>query len=288
MNRSSIRILVFVLLAAASFSIATVLQPFAARWNRRAGADSTLKILLGDSRRLFANHFFVKADIAFHSGYYPSVFDQAQTPKDSRHMTEDEGDHHGETEKEHEKEHEREMSFLGPPRDWIERFGRNFFVTHHSHLFGGTEREILPWLRISAELDPQRVDTYTVAAFWLRTKLGKSKEAGQFLREGLMANPNSYEILFALGRLYYEDYHDAIRARNVWELALRRWEQRETGKKDPDHLAYDQITVHLAHLEEDQGNFEAAIGYLELAKKASPTPEALQKQIDELKKKTGK
>ena len=32
---------------------------------------------MGDSRQLFANHFFTKADVYFHSGYYPSVFDQA-------------------------------------------------------------------------------------------------------------------------------------------------------------------------------------------------------------------
>jgi len=50
------------------------------------------------------------------------------------------------------------------------------------------------------------VDTYTVAAFWLRSKLGKVSEAEQFLREGLRANPDSDQILFALGQLYFENY----------------------------------------------------------------------------------
>ena len=51
------------------------------------------------------------------------------------------------------------------------RFGRKFRVTEHKHLSGdSTERELLPWLKISAELDPQRVETYTVAAYWLRPR----------------------------------------------------------------------------------------------------------------------
>ena len=31
--------------------------------------------LLGDSRRMFANSFYVKADEYYHSGYYPTIFD---------------------------------------------------------------------------------------------------------------------------------------------------------------------------------------------------------------------
>src|SRR5437588_5679833 len=118
------------------------------------------------------------------------------------------------------EEHERKMNFLGAPRDWIERFGRHFLITEHTHLEGGKEREILPWLKLSAELDPQRIDTYTVAAYWL-TRLNKPDDAEKFLREGLRNNPNSYELLFELGRLDYDTYHNAARARNVWQAAWR-------------------------------------------------------------------
>src|SRR5437588_9986821 len=94
------------------------------------------------------------------------------------------------------EEHERKMNFLGAPRDWVERFGRHFMITEHTHLQGGNEREILPWLRVSAELDPHRIDTYTVASYWLRSSLGKVDEAEQFLREGLRQNPGSYELWY--------------------------------------------------------------------------------------------
>src|SRR5438552_8197963 len=148
MKRTTTLYLILVLLAASTFTVATALQPRIVRWSQR-GQDSVLKVLLGDGRRLFANHFFVKADVYFHSGYYPSIFDQAAPPQDSRHLAREAEGHD-------EKEHEKEMDFLGPPKDWVERFGRHFFVTKHTHLGGGQEREILPWLRLSAELDSQR------------------------------------------------------------------------------------------------------------------------------------
>ena len=269
--------LILLLLLAGCFSLATLLQGRADGWSKRGQADNILKVLLGDGRRLFANHFFVQADVTFHSGYYPSLFDQARAPQNTRHLTAKEG------EPAHE-EHEKQMNFLGPPRDWIERFGRHFIITEHTHLEGNNEREILPWLRISAELDPQKVETYTVAAYWLRD-LGKVKEAERFLREGLLSNPDSYEILFELGRLYQENNHDPARARNVWDLALRKWTEQEAANKKPDLLKLNEIAVHLSRLEENEGNFARAIQLLELSKKASPHPEALQKQIDELKQK---
>jgi tetratricopeptide (TPR) repeat protein len=269
--------LVLLLLLAACFSLATVLQDRAASWNKRGESDNVLKVLLGDGRRLFANHFFVQADVSFHSGFYPSIFDQANRPKDTSHLTAKEGEPAAE-------EHEKRMNFLGPPRDWIERFGRHFIITQHTHLEGNNEREILPWLKLSAELDPQKVETYTVAAYWLRD-MGKVKEAERFLREGFLNNPDSYEILFELGRLYYENNHDPARARKIWDLALRRWGQQEAADKKPDLSQLGQIALNLARLEEKEGDLARALQLLDLAKRASPNPEALQKQIDELKQK---
>lgn len=278
MRRNALNVLVLLLLVSLVFCAATLLQPEVARWSKRSESDSLLKVLFGEGRRLFANHFFVKADVYFHSGYYPSIFDQTQAPKDSRHMTSQEGS-------QEEEEHERQMNFLGKPKDTFEWFGRHFLITEHTHLAGGNEREILPWLRLSAELDPQRIDTYTVSAYWLRVRLGKVPEAESFLREGLRNNPDSYEILYELGRLYRENYHDDSRARNVWELALRKWTGQSLAKKDPDPLQLEQIAVNLARLEEDEGNLKRAVELLEVAKKVSPQPQVLQEQIEALKQK---
>ncbi len=273
------------------FGLAARLVPWHQSWEGvRAQSGSLLAVLLGDSRRLFANHFFVKADAYFHSGFYPGIFDDRQAHQ-TPHVAEDAGAMEGHNQGEGE-------SFLGPPRDWIDRFSRHFYPSQHTHLDEGgaqknaadksrpspsPEREILPWLRLSAELDPQRVETYTVSAYWLRSRLGKVDEAEQFLREGLRANPDSFEILFELGRVLYENRKDAAHARNVWELALRKWDEQEAGKADPNIFARQQIVGFLARLEEGDGRFEQALAYLEMLKKTSPNPAAVQKQIDELK-----
>ena len=271
--------LVLVLMLVVCFSLGVLLQPRAAKWSRSAESGSVLKVLLGDGRRLFANHFFVQADISFHSGYYPSIFDQGDKPRTTA-LT----GNHGAPDSHDEAAHEKEMAFLGGPRDWIEAFGRHFRITEHTHLAHGQEREILPWLRVSAELDPQRVETYTVAAYWLRVRLGKVQEAEDFLRDGLRNNPDSYEILFELGRLYRENRQDAARARNVWELALARWKAVNAGKREPDLKGLHDIAIPLARLEEEAGNLQRALGHLQLAMKASPHPETLQQQIDALQK----
>ena len=280
--------LVLLLLAATALTLATCLQPRAKTWARQGDSENVFKALLGDTRRLFSNHFFVKADVSFHSGYYPSIFDQASAPKDSKHMMENHGDDHDGHEKEDtdhtaaEKAHEASMSFLGPPRDWIEKFGRRFMITHHSHLNSGREREILPWLKLSSELDPQRIETYTVSSYWLRSQLGKVDEAEGFLREGLRNNQDSYEILYELGRVLEEDRHDDIRARNLWLQSLKKWRTAEAAAKNPPTQTLNEITTHLARLEERSGNLSQAVAYWEMAAKTSPSPDDIEKHIEEL------
>ena len=118
---------------------------------------------MGDSRRLFANHFFAMADAYFHSGFYPTIFDTPE-PEEPGHLTENR------TRSMRRKTPDiDEETFLGQPSDWIDRFGRHFYPTVHTHLSGGNEREILPWLKLSAEMDPKRIETYVTAAYWLRT-----------------------------------------------------------------------------------------------------------------------
>jgi tetratricopeptide (TPR) repeat protein len=267
------------------FALATWLQPWQDRWaGSHAQSDDLLAVVMGDSRQLFANHFFVKADVYFHSGYYPSIFDQ--TIGGTPHMTAAKDEATG-TEENAGHDTDEEAGFLGPPRDWIDRFGRHFYPSHHTHLDApGKAREILPWLRMSANLDPHRVETYTVAAYWLRQHLNKVDEAEQFLREGWRANPDSYEILFELGRVFDENRHDPGRARNVWELALRKWRERTARDGKQKEFLLEQILTRLGQLEEREGNWQKALSYLEELKGVSPNPAAIQQQIEELKRKT--
>jgi len=241
-------------------------------------------VAMGDARRIFANHFFTKADAYFHSGFYPSVFDNLQSYQ-TPHIAEDAGAAEG-------RNSGDETKFMGEPNNWIERFGRQFFPSEHTHLTeGGANgeentnevREILPWLKLSSELDPKRVETYTVTAYWLR-RMGKPDQAEDFLRQGLKANPGDPELLFELGRIFSESRRDTVRARNVWEAGLRNLDSLPDKDSGENKFMTEQLLAALANLEDKENNIAKALVLLERLKALSPNSDAVQKWIDNLKR----
>jgi len=124
-----------------------------------------------------------------------------------------------------------------------------------------------------------------VASYWLRTQLGKVNEAEQFLRQGLRANPGHQELLFELGRIYLENRKDVTRARNVWELALKKWHENEASKADANIFLYEQILGQLAKLEYEDKNYSRAIAYYKALKEVSPFKESIQNTIEEMEAK---
>jgi tetratricopeptide (TPR) repeat protein len=265
-------------------TMATLLAPFfESVQTRRGPAAGPLLALLGDSRQLFANQFFVMADVYFHSGYYPTIFD-AKKKEGPSHL--DVASHEeAEAPKSGKKEPDDDDNFMGKPKDWIEQFGRNFIPTVHTHLQGDKAREMLPWLKLSAEMDPKRIDTYVTAAYWLRTRLNQPDQAAQFLREGLRANPDSYEILLELGRVYYYSKNNFRVARNIWERALAEWQRQDQAKESPDPHAHEEILGELVRDDEQTGNLQQLLADLQELEKISPNKQALDQQIQDTKAK---
>ena len=281
--------------AVTAFTLATSIELRALRWKEGDRAGGALAKILGEGRRLFANQFITMADVYLHSGYYPSIFDRPEA-KASRAVVSGDGDSLNPDQKRHEShqhdengaclhedDHEKAMDFMGVPANWLDGFIRRFRITEHTHLENGREREILPWLRIAIELDPQKIETYTSTAYWLSQKLDRAKDAELVLREGIRNNPNNPELLLEMGLLQYKSNRDVAKARGLWVLALRRWgEQPEEIRKETPHVL-DRIAVNLGRLEESVGNLPEAISYYELAMKVAPSPDALQKSVNEIK-----
>jgi len=151
---------------------------------------------------------------------------------------------------------------------------------------------MLPWLKLSAELDPHRIQSFMVTDYWLRS-MGKTDEAQDFIRVGLKANPGSPDLLFALGQIFLEDRKDYARARNVFLVARKKWHERDdskpaiskNGEEAKDYLLLDRILSSLVKEEEATGHPEQALSYLEELKPDSGNPAAVQKRIDELQAK---
>jgi tetratricopeptide (TPR) repeat protein len=276
--------LLLILLVVICFTTAISLQQrYSEIFAKDGPSESPLASLLGDGRQLVADYFYVQADVYFHSGYYPSVFDQAraQEEQDSDISHPEEGDA------------KEEKGFMGEPLDWIERFSRHFQPSRHSHLAGETVQEMLPWMKLSAELDPHRIQTYLVTAYWLRARLGKSADAEDFIRDGLRANPNSPDLLYTLAQIYLDDRKDYPRAKNLYLAALRSWHERddpkpeksENGSEARNYLLLEGILGGLIQEETDAGHLDKALEYMKTLKQNATDPAGVQKRIDELQEK---
>src|ERR1700690_4399759 len=148
MNSAKTPWLLLIALLIFCFGLAANLHPqFQALENSPRQSDNFFSLLLGDSSRIFANSFFVKADAYYHSGFYPTIFDNNEGFK-TPHVAEDTGavtSHNSGGE---------DVNFMGPPRDWLDAFGRHFIPNRHTHLDEGgptddlrtsdNVREILP------------------------------------------------------------------------------------------------------------------------------------------------
>jgi tetratricopeptide (TPR) repeat protein len=156
---------------------------------------------------------------------------------------------------------------------------------HGESASGGDVREMLPWLKLAASLDPNNVETYTVTAFWLRTRLNRVREAEEVIRDGLWNNPRNPSLLFELGRIYYQDRKDYERARNVFEAGLQSWDRTESLKPEPDKFLALQLLAHLAELEEQTGHYDRSIQLWEKTKEFTPFPANAQKHIDDIREK---
>ena len=139
---------------------------------------------------------------------------------------------------------------------------------------------------MAADLNPHKVEVYTVGAYFLYDHLHNQEAAAQFLREGLRNNPGDCDILFALGRIYYLGFHDVSRARNVWQFGVQKYDLWTPEAKQKNELIYEELAGNLADLEYVAGNHQKAVEWLESVKKVSPAPDEVQKQIEAIRRGT--
>lgn len=298
----SLRVLLVVgFLWTLGFTLALFLEP----WSNRQQAEregGLLPLLLGDGRRLFANHFFAKADAYFHRGVYPSIFDAPRqeemhmvtagqenlsgepedgSASDDAHGHEDEADHEAEHCDDPTHDHAEETA-AAP--DWIAWVNQRLKPGGHAHLEGGREREMLPWLMLATELDPSNAQAYITTAYWLRARLGRVDQAEQLLRRGLARDPRNPDpgLLYELGVLVLESRGDDEHARNLFLLTLDRWERQEAAKPEPSLLLKEAILSRLALIDERRGQWAQAVAWLEQLEPISPRPDAIRQHIEQL------
>jgi len=276
----SAALLNFGLLLTICFCLATWVEPRWREYSKQAGSPASISAkLLGESRRLLAGQALIAADKYFHLGYYPSVFELAEKEEDQHFQ--------GMVTQTNAANPAKEKTQNREPLDWLERFSRHFHPSVHVHADEkgeAAQREILPWLRIAAELEPENPQVYVLAGFYLRTRFNRIDDAESFLRDGLRANPGSPEILLELSKLYLDNRNDPGQSLNLAELAWRRWLEQAQKIEEPDIFLKQQIVTQLVQAETKLGHWRQAIRWLEELKKHSPNPESVAQRIEELRR----
>ena len=123
---------------------------------------------------------------------------------------------------------------LDQERDWRGLFGEierhvKPYDTAHKH---DDPVELIPWYELAVRLNPRLERLYTLGAFYLADFAHEPGEAREMLEAGLKANPNSFEIHGALGRLYVDF------AERLGELAHHHDEEEgheEEHDEDEEH-----------------------------------------------------
>lgn len=101
---------------------------------------------------------------------------------------------------------------LNDDMDWRGPVGRlqREIVPHmaiHSH---SSPVELIPWYQLTLKLNPNIERLYVLAAFFIADFAGEPKKALELLEGGVEANPWTFEVRAALGRLLF-DYHEQLR-----------------------------------------------------------------------------
>ena len=229
---------------------------------------------------------FVMADAYFHSGYYPSIFDRQVTEHDVAEPA------HGKA----EDEDSTSDDFLGPPPDWIAALDRQFVPNQHTHLSSGGPsghmkaaevQEILPWLKLATDMNPQFIRAYTGRATIGCAVFTNPRKPGTFCSRvctTIPATANSCSIWAGFTRKIFTI--PTVPVTSGWRACAPGKAQSANAKTNPEtQLVYEETAMNLARLEESQGNWPQAIKYLEMVKQVSPNPDAIQKQIDEAERK---
>lgn len=160
--------------------------------------------VFGELKYIVSNMAFLTADIYYHGGVYllhePGHDDEHASCllEDFRHSP---GDSHAH-EYIHTHNHEH-GEHARPSWNILLSADKAIRITEHRHLAGHEEKEMLPWIYYATRLNPYNELAYAVGGYWLGLRMARPEEAIEYLREGIVNNPESMQIYDSMGRVYY-------------------------------------------------------------------------------------
>ncbi|MBN1353816.1 MAG: tetratricopeptide repeat protein [Candidatus Omnitrophica bacterium] len=232
-----------------------------------------LSKIFGGFKEYLSDMSFVRADVYFHGGIYNMGKCEHGPCKENLHVA-------GEAEHahEHRENHGHDLpDKIGPNSNILLELGKAIGITEHRHLSGNEEKEIVPWIYYSVKLNPHNIEAYSVGAFWLAIKLKNPDKAITLLKEGVTANPDSWEIYTMLGYIYFIVEKNYANAENFLEKAKKFGDAQKVDKFEKR-----RIYTLLAEIYIKKGRETEAIELYKELLELFPEDETLRKKISGL------
>lgn len=118
-------------------------------------------------------------------------------------------------------------------------------VEHYHHEYewagGSWKKDItfMPLIKLITTLDPHFAAAYDFGGYHLAVNLHKVQEGMDFLNEGLKNNPDSYELNFTMGYIYFFVLKDYQTSYNYLAKAVKFTKDKVNRKNALDLMAHD-------------------------------------------------
>lgn len=211
-------------------------------------AGTVAGAVFGETRAILASQFYEVADLYFHRGV----------------------------------PHRRESALA---IDLFRKLREEVSPSVHTHAAGQSIREIMPWLWMTIRLDPDRVDPYLVAAFWLAGEAARPDLALDVLLEAQRNIAFSYEIQMAKGRIYLRG-GDIERARSAFDAALAFLPRAADPGGQEWRMDKAEALLYRALIHEADGRYAEAAGLLRQVLVLFPDRTTLLVRIEALERGT--
>ncbi len=155
--------------------------------------------------------------------------------------------------------------------------------TMHIHIRGKSVQEMMPWLLFTIRCNPQDVDAYLVAAFWLASDdVARPDLAHELLKEGQCNIPFNSEIQLEDGRIYLNQGRLAD-AKRKFDAGLAFWPGAHSADDKDAQSDKAELLLYRGLLYEADGQTNKTIEAFEEILRMFPARTSLRTRIDELK-----
>lgn len=135
-------------------------------------------------------------------------------------------------------------------------------IDAHIHLSSYEAHEIIPWYVYAVRLNPKDTGAFATGGYWIGRVLEQPDKGLVFLKEGLRANPQSWEIANEIAMIYLAEKNDY---QNALDYALKAFKFLEYESNQKLEKLKSALTAAYCH--EMLGNNQEAAIFKEKAEK---------------------